>query len=1015
MAQAKFGSAGVTAREIDLSSPLTIEPSGIPAGVIGTANKGPAFVPITVGVDTDFYAKFGKTDGKKFGPLAAIEWLRNAGSVTYMKVLGVGDGKRRVLDGNLAGSVNKAGFVVGENEPHETTGHLLANPYANAAGPPGRTYFLGCFMSESVGSTVFSSAGIQGTGGTNPDINASVPIIRGILMAASGVVLRLSSSFVPSAAPLSSFVATAGSGQGSMLGDVILKEGTKSKQEFTVLLNGHKGTDPSYPNTLTASFDMTSPNYFSNVFNKDPFKLQQAGHYLYSYYDVHPVVARVTGSGLITGTLGADSATAAKTGLEPSAFIVSGAAGYNAGTDTIPNYENFEDRFSSAKTPWIVSQKFGGSAQNLFRFISLDDGEGLSQRIKFSIENIAKSDDPSNKYGTFDVVIRDLLDRDDEPVPLEAFRGMTLDPSSDRYIAKVIGDVRTYFEFDKVEASQKLVIEGNYSLRSNLVRVEVASVVENSEIDSTALPVGLRGPSHLVTSGSAPLAITSSVQLAVPTALKRATQVPIPMRNDITVGSGNKKAANSAYYWGVQFEHTTNLTTPNSSIIPNKTINGFARFMPDFMTNTQNVVASNNNGEGDTPENGINDADRFNRNAFSLENVQVVTNSSGLADPAKWVNAVYVRKGNITPDDAAKTRAFTVNDLTQPNRKFCKFSFIMQGGFDGVNIFDRNESEINNAAVTADMDDTARGLNKGPAVRSYAKAIDIMKNTTDADIQLLAIPGLRHSVVTDAAALAVKDRFDALYLMDIEEFDATDTLITSSVQIPHVGNTVTNFVGRAVDNSFAAAYYPDVIVTDPNTNTNVVVPPSVVVLGAFALNDRVGFPWFAPAGFTRGALQTTLEAKVKLYKDNMDSLYEADVNPIVSFPGQAPVGGQAGGLVIWGQKTLQAAATALDRVNVRRLLIALRREVREVANTIIFEPNRETTLQRFEAAVRPRLERIQAQKGIDSFLVRIDTTTTTQLDVENNTIKGKIFVLPTKTVEFVSIDFVVTNRGQNGL
>jgi len=1015
VAQAKFGSAGVTAREIDLSSPLTIEPSGIPAGVVGTANKGPAFVPITVGVDTDFYAKFGKTDGKKFGPLAAIEWLRNAGSVTYMRVLGVGDGKRRVADGTLAGSVNKAGFVVGEKQPHETTGLLLANPYANTGGPAGRTYFLGCFMSESAGSTVFSAAGLQGAGGTNPDISGAVPIIRGVLMAASGVVLRLSSSFVPSASPASSLVATAGGGQGSMLGDVILKDGTKSKQEFTIILNGHKGTDPTYPSVLTASFDMTSPNYFSNVLNKDPFKVQQAGHYLYTYFDVHPVAARLTGSGLITSTLGADAVTAAKTGLEPSSFLLSGAADYNVGTDTIPNYENFEDRFSPAKTPWIVSQKFGGSAQNLFRFISLDDGEGLSQHIKFSIENIAKSDDPSNKYGTFDVVIRDLLDRDDEPVPRENFRGVSLDPSSDRYIAKVIGDIRTYFEFDKVEASQKLVIEGNYSLRSNLVRVEIASAVENSEIDPTALPVGLRGPAHLVTSGSAPLAVTAAAELLSPTSLKRATQLPLPMRSDITVGSGNKKAANSAYYWGVQFEHTTNLSTPNASIIPNRTINGFARFMPDFMTTTQNVVASNNNGEGDTAENGINDADRFNRNAFTLENVQVVTNSSGLADPAKWVNAVYVRKGGITADDAAKTRAFTVNDLTQPNRKFCKFSFIMQGGFDGVNIFDRNESEINNAAVTADMDDTARGLNRGPAVRAYAKAIDIMKNTTDADIQLLAIPGLRHSVVTDAAALAVKDRFDALYLMDIEEYDASDTLITSSVQVPHVGNTVTNFVGRAVDNSFAAAYYPDVIVTDPNTNTNVVVPPSVVVIGAFALNDRVGFPWFAPAGFTRGALQTTLEAKVKLYKDNMDSLYEADINPIVSFPGQAPVGGQTGGLVIWGQKTLQAAATALDRVNVRRLLIALRREVREVANTIIFEPNRETTLQRFEGAVRPRLERIQAQKGIDSFLVRIDTTTTTQLDVENNTIKGKIFVLPTKTVEFVSIDFVVTNRGQNGL
>lgn len=1015
MAQAKFGSAGVTAREIDLSGPQTVEPTGIPAGVIGTANKGPAFVPVTVGIDKDFYAKFGFTDGKKFGPLAVVEWLRNAGSVTYMRVLGVGDGKKRLLDGNTAGSVTAAGFTVGEQQPDPTTGKIVKNPYANLGGPPGRAYFVGCFMSESAGSDYFSSAGLQGQGGVTPNISGSLPVIRAVLMAPSGVIVRVSSSYVPSAAPASTYIASPGSTQGSPLGNVTLLDSGRSKQEFVLLLNGHVGTDEAYPNAITASFDMTSPNYISNVFNKDPFKMQQAGHYLYAFYDVHPSVATVTGSGVITASQGAGASGVAKTGSELIAFALTGAADWNVGTTTTPNFENFNNRFSNARTPWIVSQRFGGNVINLFRLHSLDDGSGLSEKLKFSIENIAPSSDPADKYGTFDLVLRELLDRDDNPRVVEAFRGITLDPGSTRYIAKVVGDLHVFFEFDKVESSQKLVVDGNYPNQSNYVRVEVSSLVENAEIDPTALPVGFRGPSHLVTSGTAPMANATSSLLVTADAAKRAVQAPLPYRQDITIGSGNKQAANSSYYWGVQFEHVTSLLTPNASIIPNRTINGYAKYFPDFMTTTQNVVIGNNEGVADTAENGILDADRFDNNAFTLENVQLVTNSSGLADPSGWVSAQYVRRGGIIANDVAKTRAFSVTDLTQPNRKYCKFSFIMQGGFDGTNSFDRDESELNNNAVTADMNDIPRGLNNGPNVRAYAKAIDIMKNTTDADIQLLAIPGIRHSVVTDAAALAVKDRFDALYVMDIEEFDSSNNLITSSVQLPHVGNTVQAFTDRAYDNSFAAAYYPDVTVTDPNTNTNIIVPPSVVVLGAMALNDRVGFPWFAPAGFTRGALQTTLEAKVKLYKDNMDSLYEADINPIVSFPGQQPLGATAGGLVIWGQKTLQAAASALDRVNVRRLLIALRREVREVSNTIIFEPNRETTLQRFENAVRPRLERIQNQRGVDAFLVRIDTTTTTQLDVENNTIRGKIFVLPTKTVEFVSIDFVVTNRGREGL
>jgi phage tail sheath protein FI len=178
----------------------------------------------------------------------------------------------------------------------------------------------------------------------------------------------------------------------------------------------------------------------------------------------------------------------------------------------------------------------------------------------------------------------------------------------------------------------------------------------------------------------------------------------------------------------------------------------------------------------------------------------------------------------------------------------------------------------------------------------------------------------------------------------------------------------------------------------------------VAVLGAFSLNDRIGFPWFAPAGFTRGALSTVLETQVKLNQDNLDTLYSADINPITTFPGNANP-------VVFGQKTLQAAQSALDRVNVRRLLIDIRRKVRQVANNFIFEPNRAATLSAFSSQVTPILASVQAQQGLDRFSVRIDTTTTTQADVENNTIRGKIFLQPTRSVEFISLDFVVTNAG----
>ncbi len=143
----------------------------------------------------------------------------------------------------------------------------------------------------------------------------------------------------------------------------------------------------------------------------------------------------------------------------------------------------------------------------------------------------------------------------------------------------------------------------------------------------------------------------------------------------------------------------------------------------------------------------------------------------------------------------------------------------------------------------------------------------------------------------------------------------------------------------------------------------------------------------------------------------VDREYNSSINPIVAFPGAVKGGvNPKGGVVVWGQKTLQAAASALDRVNVRRLLIDIRRQVRDIAQSIIFEPNREATLARFSAAVTPRLQRIQALSGLERFKVVIDSSTTTQDDILNNTIRGKIFVQPTKSIEFVSLDFVVSNN-----
>jgi len=990
MAELTFKSAGVSTREIDLSGPTPTGPTGVPAGIVGTANEGPAFVPLTFATYGQYKLTFGASDGEKFGPIAANEWLKNAQALTYVRVLGAGNGRER---SSSTGNVTNAGFVVGERQP-QLSGIKGNNPYANTGGQgEGRTYFLGCFMSESAGSTVLSDAGIQ------TSVTSSA-ILRGVVLAPSGVVLSLSGNIggtntAPSAAANSSTVKGFTTGSVSLLG---------GGSTFVMFMNGYKATDAS-PSYITASFDMYAPDYFANVLNTDPLKTEEKGHLLYGYYDIHPTLAVVTGAGVI-------KAGAYQNNEEPVAFILSSSVGrigrgesVGAGNDDVPVYESFEDRFSNAVSPFVISQKFGASPYNLFKIETLSDGSGITNKFKFSIENIVKSNSSTDKFGTFDIVLRDFYDSDDAKVVLESFRGLSLDPSSARFVGRVIGDKKVFFDFDSDVESQKIVVEGSHDVRSRYIRVILSDDLKNKEVPDEALPMGFRGPNHLLTSGSllaGPGA--NSAVLNVADAHNRVVEPAVPFRLSIAQGTGASKREDVELYWGVQTNIRKSVQNPNLISEFDNTFLTYVKHFPTHRLDAFNFSEGDNAGVADA--NGtVRDSDRFNNNKFTLENIQVRTGSSGLADSDQWLSASYVRNGSISVDNAAKTRRLTVDDLSVvSNRKFLKFTVPLQGGFDGVNIFNKDQRDLTNNSAKREIDDEAnQGGTSGPTISAFRKAIDIMGSTSDVDIQLLTIPGMRHESITDYAISTVENRFDAMLIMDVEERDQFNTVVTSSVQSPHVSNTVTGFKNRVLDTSFAAAYFPDVTIQDPDTGGLISVPPSVVTIGAYSLNDKVGHPWFAPAGFTRGSLTTVTTANVLLNRTNLDDLYDADINPLAKFPGKP--------LSVWGQKTLLANSSALDRVNVRRLLIDVRRKVRNIANTLLFEPNRSETLQRFSNLVNPILQSVQDAQGVDRFKVIIDTTTTTQADVENNTIRGKIFLQPTRSVEFVALDFVVTNAG----
>jgi hypothetical protein len=277
---------------------------------------------------------------------------------------------------------------------------------------------------------------------------------------------------------------------------------------------------------------------------------------------------------------------------------------------------------------------------------------------------------------------------------------------------------------------------------------------------------------------------------------------------------------------------------------------------------------------------------------------------------------------------------------------------------------------------------------------AYKRAINAVSNPDEFDINLLVTPGVihrLHSNVTNHAISKVEARADALFIMDAGDID--DSI-----------NTVIDAVDT-LDTNYVATYYPWVKLVDSRTQVPVFVPPSVVLPGVLAFNDSVSHEWFAPAGLNRGGLAGlgVTEAKTRLTHAERDRLYEGRINPIASFPSQ--------GVVVFGQKTLQSKPSALDRINVRRLLIALRKFIASASQFLVFEQNTAATRNRFLNIVNPYLEQVQQNSGLSAFRVVMDDTNNTADVVDRNQLVGQIFIQPTRTAEFIVLDFVVQPTG----
>jgi hypothetical protein len=275
---------------------------------------------------------------------------------------------------------------------------------------------------------------------------------------------------------------------------------------------------------------------------------------------------------------------------------------------------------------------------------------------------------------------------------------------------------------------------------------------------------------------------------------------------------------------------------------------------------------------------------------------------------------------------------------------------------------------------------------------NYTDTFNLLANKDDYKYNLISAPGLYqadYSSVLNTLVSNTENRGDNIIILDLEAYDSSITAVTGTA--------------NSKDTSYAASYWPWCMVTDPDSGQRVWVPASTLIPGVYASNDRTAEAWFAPAGINRGGLGVVVQAERKLTQTNRDTLYQNKVNPIATFPGR--------GVVVFGQKTLQTQASALDRVNVRRLLITLKNYISQVADTLVFEQNTSATRNIFLAQVNPYLESVQQRQGLYAFKVVMNESNNGPDIVDRNELRGAIYVQPTKTAEFIYLDFNILPTG----
>ena len=983
----RFVSPGIFLNEIDQSY-LAAQPTVVGPVIIGRTEKGPGMIPVKVGSWSEFVNIFGDPmagNGRvkdvwrngnytspTYGVYAAQAYLRaGVGPVTFVRLMGT----------------QHAGATADTGEAGWTTTKTYA-------GTTGNANHGGAF-----GLYVWASGSAADTHATNIAV-AKDGALAAIWYMDSGSCPVLSGS-TPSG------VAREGTG-------VAIKSDSTGQFKLRIL-RGDDATDAHTTATqdenVTFSLNSDSDNFIRKMFNTNPIKVNSSlvesprkYYWLGETYERHLAENSLTDSSVV------------RYGM--IAAVASGSADLSLDG---PHKKKMEYR--DCMTGWFFAQNtsadYAAYAYNnmtkLFKFVGINGhGQWLQNNIKISISNIRASSNDNLKYGTFDVEIRKANDNDLAPQLVERYSACNLDPSSMDYVGIKVGD--TYRSWDDDEDRYRTF--GDYPNRSKYVRIVLEEDVSMGAADAALLPFGVYGPPRYKTFSFQSSSAESRTQVYA------RTNGTIPFAKsyggqDLLCDTGNDAAAGAAGFGvatiyfpavGIRSTGAQDNATPSKNAYyglhtgKSAASTVFDESYPDCLRSLGEGVQSTWSDTWDLTSYGDNLEAQW---TFSLDDlVGVVDTGYDSGNPSKLIKSMTWTAGSMvagTSWNASNTSllgATRFQNILDSNVN--RFTSPLYGGFDGLDIKERDPFR-NSGLGTTEIGDYA--------FNTIKRAINTVADPEVVECNAISMPGLTNETLTKYLIDVCEERADSLGVIDLvggfkPRHESIDAITTRKGSVDAV---LTAMKARNLDNSYGCAYYPWVTIRDNVNGTFVKVPPSVVALGTMANTERKDAVWFAPAGFQRGGLSqgaaglVVTGVETKLTSKNRDDLYDININPIASFPRE--------GVVVFGQKTLQAQRSALDRINVRRLMLYVKKGISLISSTTLFEPNVQATWRGFKSRADAFLGDVKIRFGVEDYRVILDGTTTTPDLIDQNIMYAKIFIKPTRAIEFIAIDFIITKSG----